>query len=153
MNKYYDSRKDASTKFYQCLSLLKTREETKIGEISGFNIVGTREELRYTPVVYVKGTGRYKVEINNIDEIGNILKIENVLKSFDNKRNNIKENIQYTKKQLVDIKSDLDKPFTNLERIRKLQKEKIRIDSELDLDKQEVISEIENDEKEVEREC
>lgn len=32
------------------------------------------EELRFTPVVYIKGIGKYKVEINNIDEIGNILK-------------------------------------------------------------------------------
>lgn len=37
-NKIYDSRKDASTKFYESFSLLKPREETKIGEISGFDI-------------------------------------------------------------------------------------------------------------------
>ena len=50
---YFDSRKDASTKFYQSLALLKTGEETKIGEISGFDIIGTREELRFTPIVFI----------------------------------------------------------------------------------------------------
>ena len=151
-DQFFNSRKDASTKFYQSLSLLKTGEEIKIGEISGFDIIGTREELRFTPVVYIKGIGKYKVEINNIDEIGNILKLENMLKSFDNKINTVKEQIAYTEKQLVDVKEELDKPFTSQERIRELQKEKARIDSELDLDKQENTREIEeNNEEEIER--
>ena len=136
-DKIYISRKDASEKFYQCLSLLKVKEEIKIGEISGFDIVGTREELRLTPVIYIKGNGKYKVEINNSDEIGNIYKLENMLKSFENKISTIKEKIAYNEKQLVDIKEELDRPFTGKDRIRELQKEKARIDSELDLDKQE----------------
>lgn len=125
--------------------MLKTGEETKIGEISGFDIIGTREELRYTPIVFIKGTGKYKVEINNIDEIGNILKLENMLKSFEGKINTVREQIDYTNKQLIDVKEELDKPFTQLERIRELQKEKAKIDSELDLDKQELSIEIEED--------
>ena len=142
---YYNSRKDASTKFYQSLSLLKTGEETKIGEISGFDIIGTREELRYTPVVWIKGSGKYKVEINNIDEIGNIIKLENMLKSFENKINTVTDQIAYTKKQLADTKEELDKPFTSADRIKELQKEKARIDSELDLDKQELNVDMEED--------
>ena len=63
---------------------LKTDEEIKIGEISSFDIIGIRESLRFTPVIYIKGVGKYKIEINNIDEIGNILKLENMLKSFEN---------------------------------------------------------------------
>ena len=110
----------------------------KIVEISGFDIIGTKEELRYTPVVWIKGEGKYKVEITNIDELGNILKLENMLKSFENKINTVTEQIAYTKKQLNDIKEELDKPFTSLDRIKELQKEKARIDSELDLDKQDL---------------
>ena len=144
--------KDASTKFYQSLSILRTSEETKIGQISGFDIVGTREELRFTPVIWIKGNGKYKVEINNVDEIGNILKLENVLKSFENKISTVKEQIAYTEKQLVDVKEELDKPFTMGDRIKELQKEKARIDSELDLDKQETTNNIENTvEEEMER--
>ena len=145
-NEYFTSRKDASTKFYQSLSILRTSEETKIGQISGFDIVGTREELRFTPVIWIKGNGKYKVEINNVDEIGNILKLENMLKSFENKISTVKEQIAYTEKQLVDVKEELDKPFTMGDRIKELQKEKARIDSELDLDKQELQQEV-SDEK------
>ncbi len=152
-DQYFNSRKDASTKFYQSLSILKTKEEIKIGEISGFDIIGTREELRYTPVVYIKGNGKYKVEINNIDEIGNILKLENMLKSLQNKANTTREQIEYTKKQMNDAKEELDKPFRLADRIKELQKEKARIDSELDLDKQEIILDVdEEQEKEEERE-
>lgn len=136
-DKIYDSRKEASTKFYESFSLLKSREETKIGEISGFDIIGTKDELWYKPVVYIQGAGKYKVEISNTDEIGNILKLENMLKSFENKIGTAKEQIAYTEKQLIDVKEELDKPFTQKDRIKELQKEKARIDSELDLDKQE----------------
>ena len=151
-DKIYDSRKDASTKFYESFSLLKPREETKLGEISGFDIVGTKDELWYKPVIYIKGAGKYKVEINNTDEIGNILKLENMLKSFDNKIGTVKDQIAYTEKQLIDCKEELDKPFTQQERIRELQKEKARIDSELDLDKQENTRSVEKtNEDEMER--
>lgn len=148
-DKIYDSRKDASTKLYESFSLLKTKEETLLGQISGFDIVGTKDELWYKPIVYIKGAGKYKVEISNTDEIGNIYKLENMLKSFDNKINTVKEQIAYNEKQLIDIKEELDKPFTGQDRIRELQKEKARIDSELDLDKQENARSVEetNDEE------
>ena len=151
-DKIYDSRKEASTKFYESFSLLKSREETKIGEISGFDIIGTKDELWYKPVIYIQGAGKYKVEISNTDEIGNILKLENMLKSFENKIGTAKEQIAYTEKQLIDVKEELDKPFTQKDRIKELQKEKARIDSELDLDKQENTRSIEKtNEDEMER--
>lgn len=151
-DKVYDSRKDASTKFYESLSLLKPKEEIKLGEISGFDIVGTKDELWYKPIIYIKGAGKYKVLIHNADEIGNILKLENMLKSFDNKISTVKNQIAYTEKQLIDIKEELDKPFTQQDRIKQLQKEKAMIDSELDLDKQENTRNIEEtNEEEMER--
>ena len=144
-DKIYSFRKDASTKLYESFSLLKAGEETKLGTISGFDIIGTKDELWYKPVIYVKGNGKYKVEISNLDEIGNIYKIENILKSFDNKINTVKEQIAYNEKQLMDIKDELDKPFTAQDRIKELQKEKARIDSELDLDKQEIIANLDDE--------
>lgn len=128
------------------------KQYEKIGEISGFDIVGTKDELWYKPIIYIKGIGKYKVEVNNNDEIGNILKLENTLKSFENKINTVTEQIAYTEKQLIDIKEELDKPFANQDRIRELQKEQARIDSELDLDKQESTRSVEeNNEDEYER--
>ena len=147
-DKIYDSRKDASTKLYESFSLLKAGQETVLGQISGFDIVGTKDDLWFKPIIYVKGVGKYKVEISNLDEIGNIYKIENILKSFDNKINTVKEQITYNEKQLIDIKDELDKPFTQQDRIRELQKEKARIDSELDLDKQENARSVEQENEE-----
>lgn len=144
-DKIYHSRKDASTKLYESFSLLKKSEETLLGQISGFDIVGTRDELWYKPIIYIKGMGKYKIEISNLDEIGNIYKLENMLKSFDNKISTVKEQIVYNEKQLVDIKEELDKPFNNQDKIRELQREKARIDSELDLDKQESVKIIEEE--------
>ena len=71
-----------------------------------------------------------------------------MLKSFEGKINTVKEQIDYTNKQLIDVKEELDKPFTQLERIRELQKEKARIDSELDLDKQENMRDLDDSNQE-----
>ena len=71
-----------------------------------------------------------------------------MLKSFETKINTVKEQIEYTKKQLVDTKTELDKPFTGNERIKELQKEKARIDSELDLDKQEITNDYSDENEE-----
>ena len=138
------SRRDASTSLYNCYSLLKFGEEKKIGEISGFDIVGTRDGMRFHPLIFIKGTGKYKVEVSHIDEIGNIYKLENILKSFENKIDLAKQQIEYTKKQMEDVKLELEKEFVGQERIKELQKEKARIDSELDLDKQDNSNVIEN---------
>ena len=58
-----------------------------------------------------------------------------MLKSFDNKICTIKDQIADIEKQLVDVKEELDKPFVDQDRIKESQKEKSKIDSELDLDK------------------
>lgn len=87
--------------------------------------------------------GKHIEEKIDADEISNIIKMENQLKSFVNKINTVKDQIEYTKKQLRDAREELNKPFTNQEMIRKLQKEKARIDSELDLDKQENVKSVE----------
>ncbi len=150
-NVLYSSRKDASTKYYEVLTLLKDGEEIKIGEISGLDIIGEKNELSFTPRIFIKGAGKYPVDLEYADEIGNILRLENTLKSFENKIDTTKEKIDYNEKQLIDIKSELDKPFVQLERIKELEKEKIRIDSELDLDKQENMGVEETTEEEMER--
>ena len=45
----------------------------------------------------------------------------------------------------------MDKPFTMQDRIRELQKEKAKIDSELDLDKQENINSVDENTEEMEK--
>ena len=74
------------------------------------------------------------------ERAGALAKIEECNKSLDAK--------SYVKK-----KEELDKEFKGQDRIKELQKEKARIDSELDLDKQENMRNIEEDinEEEMER--
>ena len=148
-DKEFTTRKEASKELFQNFSTFKAEEERKVGEISGFDIIGTRDQLWYKPVLYIKGAGKYKVDISDCDEIGNILKMENILKGFESRFNDTNKQIAHYEKQLDDIKEELDKPFANEDRIKELQKEKARIDSLLDLDKQEVNGSVmENDENE-----
>lgn len=137
-DKEFTSRKEASSELFRNYSTFKTDEEIKIGEISGFDLVGIKDELWNKPLLYIKGAGKYRVEISEHDEIGNILKIENILKGFDKRLIDTSEKITHFEKQLIDIKEELNKPFASADRIKELQKEKARIDSLLDLDKQDV---------------
>ena len=94
-------------------------------------------------IFYLKGNGEYKVEIDRVNEIGNIIKIENVIKGLPGRCSIIEEQIENIKKQQIDIKDELDKEFPHTERIKELQKQKAKIDSELDLDKQETSQSLE----------
>lgn len=139
----YTSRRDASTKLYEMMSTIVSNNETKLGEISGFDLIGYTNDLWCTPIFYLKGNGEYKVEIDRVNEIGNIIKIENVIKGLPGRCSIIEEQIENIKKQQIDIKDELDKEFPHTERIKELQKQKAKIDSELDLDKQETSQSLE----------
>ena len=65
------------------------------------------ENLQENESFMLQPDDRLESEINNIDEIGNILKLENMLKSFEGKINTVKEQIDYTNKQLIDVKEEL----------------------------------------------
>ena len=133
-NKNYDSRREASEILYKALSTL-SKEEKVIGYISGFEIIGCREELNYTPVVFIKGSGKYKVEIEKTNEIGNIYKLENMLKTFESKLENKKEQIKHLSEQIKTAELEIEKTFKGADELRSLQRKKAEIDSELDLDK------------------
>lgn len=147
------SRPDASKLLYKMYSKLNTKEEIVIGKISNFDIVGSRDSLWLKPQIYIKtNTGnKYKVEVSEIEEIGNIYKMENQIKGIPKIINETKERIAYIEKEITDIKQELDKPFVNADRIKELQKQQAKIDSELDLDKQQESIELENSEQELEK--
>jgi len=131
----YNTRTSASEMLYKTFSTL-TNEKKVIGNISGFDIVGFKDELWLKPRIYLKKNGEYSIDISNEQEIGNILKMENVLKSFSKKIEELENSVNYYKKELEDAKEEYEKPFAQIDRIRELQKLQAQIDSELDLDKQ-----------------
>ena len=77
--------------------------------------------------------------------------MENQIKGIPKIINETKERIAYIEKEITDIKQELDKPFVNADRIKELQKQQAKIDSELDLDKQQESIELENSEQELEK--
>ena len=61
------------------------------------------------------------------------------IKIIESKIISTESDLNYTKEQLIATKEELDKPFKYSEKISELQKEKARIDMELDVDKVENI--------------
>jgi len=131
----FNTRSGASEMLYKMFSTLTT-EKKVIGNISGFDVVGFKDELWLKPRIYLKNSGEYSVDISYEQEIGNIYKMENILKGLSKRIEEEKDSINYYEKELEDAKAEYDKPFAQIDRIRELQKEQARIDSELDLDKQ-----------------
>lgn len=139
LDKVYNNRKDACIKLYDLFGKLNTNSYTKIGEISGFDINGKLSFLNHQPIITLNKNAEYDIAITNTVEIGNILKMENALKSIESKIISTESDLNYTKEQLIATKEELDKPFKYSEKISELQKEKARIDMELDVDKVENI--------------
>lgn len=79
----------------------------KLYQCKQVDLILLEQKIQFKTIIYIKGAGKYKVEISNLDEIGNIYKMENMLKSFENKINTVKEQIAYNEKQLIDIKKQM----------------------------------------------
>ncbi|MDO5568770.1 MAG: SNF2-related protein [bacterium] len=142
LNEPYNERSKAGEKLKQLFSILKP-EERVIGEISGFEIIGSKDDVFKMPCIFLKGKGRYKVELAD-NAVGNILKIENVLKNLSSKVNEVEEEIKKVEKQVTDTNAEINRPFARFDELKGLLKRKDEIDRELDIDQKdsEIVADI-----------
>ena len=129
----YTSRSEASKKLFELYSDLPVGKEIQIGMISNFEIIGTKDEVIFKPVIYLLGQEKYKVEVDYHENLGNIIKIENILKSIPNKIVDLKNKVDYNLKELDNIKLELEKGFEHEDLLRNLEKRKVEIDDKLNL--------------------
>ena len=130
----YNERTPASQKLQEVVSCLKY-EERVIGHISNFEIIGYKDELMNLSHFYLKGDNRYPVELSS-NTLGNIIKIENVLKNIPEQANSEKEKIESIKHQIEQTKEELQKPFNKEQELQELLLKKEKIYKELGIDEE-----------------
>lgn len=133
-NKVFTERPKAGERLKELYPLMEREKEREIGEISGFKIFGRMDFFGQKPKLILRGNGGYEVEAGD-SELGTITKMENALKSFDQRIDHLTNAIDYNRKQMKDIREELGKPFQHLEKLFEHQKRKAEIDTELDLNK------------------
>ena len=135
MGTVYDERSKASEKFATLNSILKL-EERVLGHISGFEIVGSNDQVMNLSHFYLKGAYKYPIETSS-SSLGNIIKIENVLKNIENRKTIEIETIDKINKKLSQTQEELKKPFNKIEELKELLLKKNKIYKELGIDQDE----------------
>lgn len=113
--------------------------QKKIGEYRGFDIVADLENYAFTKEkkLAVRGKQIHSVELGD-SAIGNIQRIENVLKSFDEKYSTLLHNLENEKANLVQAKLELEKPFDKAAELEIKLKRQAELNAELEIGKNEI---------------
>ncbi len=135
MGKQYNQRTDAGDKLLAIFSILK-HEERVVGHFSNFEIIGNKDEVADLPHFYLKGAYSYPIEVS-FNSLGNIMKFESAVKGIPNRYETAKEEVERINKQIEMTKEEIKKPFTRLEELQNLIKEKEEVYKELGINEEE----------------
>ena len=152
MNVNYLERSKAGEALLKTKSILKT-EKRVIGHFCDFEIIGYVDDLMKLQHYSLKGEYEYPLELST-SELGNIIKIENQIKSIPEKIETFKENIEKIKRKIEETKNEIDKPFAKEEELKSLIKRKNEIYKELGINENEenIVCEIDKENKQYEME-
>jgi hypothetical protein len=104
--------------------------ERKILSYQGFDIILPENMTENKPFVWIKGSGRYYVEIGESD-IGCINRIDNKLNSFTELVEKHKQDIHDLSERKSDIETELKKDVSYIPQIEKLREKLKKLDKKL----------------------
>ena len=132
---FFEDRSKAGEAILRLKSVL-TSEEKIIGKFCDFDLVGSQDEVMHLTHYYLKGAYKYPVEFST-SGIGNIIKLENVVKNIPDRLKLENEKVEKIRKQVIDTKEELAKPFSKIKELKELVKQKNAIYKELGIDEDE----------------
>lgn len=143
MGTIYNNRTDAGEAFWNLNRTLKF-EETKLGNFCDFEIIGFKDQVSHLHHYYLKGAYKYPVEISS-NRLGNIIKMENVIKSIPDKKKTYLDNIDRINRKIEETKLEWERPFTKMQELNDLMIRKNEIYKELGISEEEeqIIYEVE----------
>ncbi len=147
MGKTYTDRSEAGEEFWKLNRTLKFEERT-LGNFCGFDIVGYVDQVAHLHHYYLKGAYKYSLDISS-NILGNMIKIENVVKSIPNKREVFLENINKINSKIEETKLELERPFNKIQELKDLAIRKNEIYKELGIDEddEQIVCEVEQNVK------
>jgi len=152
MGTTYTERSQAGEALLKAGSILKY-EKRVIGHFCDFEIIGNIDNAMNLQHYSLKGVYEYSLELST-SQLGNIIKIENLVKSIPSKADTFKENIEKVKRKIEDTKIELEKPFSREEELKSLIERKNKIYKELGINENEenIVCEVDKENKQYEME-
>lgn len=154
-NKIFDDKEFAGETLKIILKNINTDiSEKKIGEYKGFDIIAdlSSYDFSHEKNLILKGEKTYKIELGD-SGIGNIQRIENVLKSLESKIEVKKTYLEEQHNNLLQAKDELKKPFHKEEELQSKLKRQTELNNQLEIGKEDnniIEEEIGSDELNVE---
>lgn len=131
---FYDERSKAGEALLKLKSKL-TEEEQVLGKFCGFDLIGSKDGLTHISDYYLKGAYKYPLNFST-NGLGNIIKMENVVKGIPDRLDIEEENIKKVEKQIADTKEELARPFNKEKELKELIQKKNEIYKELGIDEE-----------------
>lgn len=138
--KVYTERKEAGAVFRKHVTncLMTSESINNIGEFEGFKICVEKSAMIDKCVVVLKGELSYHTDVELDNDLGNIIRIENLKKNEITKKNtDLQGNIKNAQNDLKSAKEALTKPFEHEKELKEKQARIEFVNHELSLDKTE----------------
>jgi N12 class adenine-specific DNA methylase len=143
-NKTYTERKDAGDIFLAVINSGKY-DDRIIGRLNGFDIIPVPGFTALgVKTVTIRSSGNYNIELST-SETGSIIRLENFFKTLETKLNEAQSRLLSLHNELSTAKTEVIKPFEYTETLITMTEQLAALDTELDLNKQEIETNIIDD--------
>ena len=115
---------------------MKSPEPVPLGQYRGFDMELSFDTFNRTYEVVIKGQLHHRVPLGN-DVFGNIQRLDNMLTSFEQRKQECQARLENVKVQLENAKIEAQAPFPREEEYAAKSKRLEELNIELNLDKQE----------------
>lgn len=129
----FTDKETAGESFLEALHTCKAQERI-IGRYRGFDIAGGYDFFRSAFYATLKGQHEYQTEMG-FSDIGNLQRLDNIIKKLPDKIEKIEEDISLLNKQIDNAKQELAKPFKQEAELKEKTARLSALESELNLDR------------------
>ena len=125
------------TRLYEavCANVLKS-SETILMKYQGFDIVLPANMTEEKPFIWLKGEGKYYIELGST-EVGGLIRIDNFLDNFAKHLEKLNDNLIILERQQCSIQTELEKNESYTDKINECESELKKLDKELGVDNNE----------------
>ena len=132
----YDEKKEAGQAILETCKAMKSPEPVPLGQYRGFDMEVSFDTFNRTYEVVIKGQLHHRVPLGS-DVFGNIQRLDNMLSSFEQRKQESQARLENAKVQLENAKIEAQAPFPREEEYAAKSKRLEELNIELNLDKQE----------------
>lgn len=143
-DKIYTEKRDAGALIISCVKDYKDLEMHEIGEYKGFKLYVQNSAFYQSSQIVLQGAISHGMDMGT-DAIGNIQRIDNMIKNTPESLNHSMEELHSAEEQLKDAKNELEKPFEHEFELKQKKSRLTKITHELEMDKKDENIEIDED--------